>query len=265
MTDLVEIPKNTELVMRPLLTPKELIARQKELATMIQEGLTKGIDYGVIPGTTGGKPTLLKPGAEKLCLIYGLMADYSISDSTVDHTIEIGWENKYGKRGTAVGLYRYVYKCTLRDRTGRAVASGEGVCSSLESKYCSRPKDVENTILKMAQKRALVAATLNAFGLSGEFTQDLDDQANESQSAAARAQPAGFDPSLKTHQDWFINEMEKRGITDERWDAIAKKIKGLSKEKLKPKLDEIINAQENPAEIVASDDLESIPSLDFKS
>ncbi len=248
MTELVELPKApSELMMRPLLTPKELLARQKELATMIQDGLTKGIDYGVIPGTTGGKPTLLKPGAEKLCLVYGLMADYSISDSTVDHSIEIGWENKYGKRGTAVGLYRYVYKCTLRDRTGRAVASGEGVCSSLESKYCSRPKDVENTILKMAQKRALVAATLNAFGLSGEFTQDLDDQAHDSEKAppATRAQPAGFDPSVKTHQDWFIAEMEKRGVDHDRWDEIAKKIRGLSRDKLKPKLDEMFYAQEN--------------------
>ena len=35
--------------------------------------------------------------------------------------------------------------------------------------------DLANTILKMAQKRALVAATLIATGLSDYFTQDLDD------------------------------------------------------------------------------------------
>ena len=35
--------------------------------------------------------------------------------------------------------------------------------------------DLTNTILKMAQKRALVAATLIATGLSDYFTQDLDD------------------------------------------------------------------------------------------
>lgn len=242
MNELVEASRGTAVAayepMRPLLTPKELIARQKELATMIQEGLTKGVDYGVIPGTTS-KPTLLKPGAEKLCLIYGIMADYSISDSTVDHLIEIGWE-KYGKRGTSVGLYRYVYKCTLRDRSGRAVASGEGVCSSLESKYCTRPKDVENTILKMAQKRALVAATLNAFGLSGEFTQDLDDHETQ-QPAAPRPQPTGFDPSVKAHQDWFIKYMTERGVGDERWDEIAKSVKGLPRESLKAEIEKILS------------------------
>jgi hypothetical protein len=40
---------------------------------MIQrELMTKDEDYGVIPGTD--KPTILKPGAEKLCAVYGLRA-----------------------------------------------------------------------------------------------------------------------------------------------------------------------------------------------
>ena len=33
--------------------------------------MVKGEDYGVIPGT-GSKPTLLKPGAEKLCVLFKL-------------------------------------------------------------------------------------------------------------------------------------------------------------------------------------------------
>jgi endogenous inhibitor of DNA gyrase (YacG/DUF329 family) len=36
--------------------------------------MTEDEDYGVIPGTK--KPTLLKPGAEKLCAFYGLVATY---------------------------------------------------------------------------------------------------------------------------------------------------------------------------------------------
>jgi hypothetical protein len=38
-----------------------------------------------------------------------------------------------------------------------------------------RIMDLANTILKMADKRALVAATINATGVSDLFTQDLDD------------------------------------------------------------------------------------------
>src|SRR5688572_15251827 len=34
----------------------------------------EGEDYGVIPGTK--KPTLLKPGAEKICNVYGLVPSF---------------------------------------------------------------------------------------------------------------------------------------------------------------------------------------------
>jgi hypothetical protein len=62
--------------------------------------------------------------------------------------------------------------------------------------------DVENTILKMADKRALVAATLLATGCSDIFTQDIDDfgQAPEPEpqatppAAARRSQPVARVP-----------------------------------------------------------------------
>src|SRR5690606_11474960 len=75
---------------------------------------------------------------------------------------------------TSLGLYRYVYKCRIV-RNGQTIAEGVGTCSTLESKYIDRPRDCENTVCKMAQKRAFVAATLHAFGLSDRFTQDIED------------------------------------------------------------------------------------------
>ena len=55
------------------------VGRQR--VEMVQrELMDKKVDYGVIPGTD--KPTLLKPGAEKLCLMYGLVATF---DPVLEH------------------------------------------------------------------------------------------------------------------------------------------------------------------------------------
>lgn len=78
------------------------------------------------------------------------------------------------------GFYRYRMSCVLIHReTGAVVGIGVGSCSSIESKYASRPNDLENTILKMAKKRCFVDAVLTAYALSDRFTQDLDDMPRE--------------------------------------------------------------------------------------
>lgn len=53
--------------------------------------------------------------------------------------------------------------------------------------------DIENTILKMADKRALVAATLIATGCSDIFTQDVEDM------GAASPEPAEEHPPAQAH------------------------------------------------------------------
>lgn len=55
------------------------------------------------------------------------------------------------------------------------MGTGIGSCSSMESKYLRTPRDFDNTILKMAKKRALVDATLSTLGMSDRFTQDVED------------------------------------------------------------------------------------------
>jgi hypothetical protein len=157
--------------------------------------MTEGKDYGVIPGT-GTKPTLLKPGAEKLCSLFGLFPDFETLKEIED----------FDK-----GLFFYREKCTLY-RNGEPIASGVGSCNSKEKKYRYRnvyeskasdeekakavsvetrtgkygpykvykienpePFELVNTIDKMAQKRALVAATLIATNASEFFTQDIED------------------------------------------------------------------------------------------
>ncbi len=56
------------------------------------------------------------------------------------------------------------------------VGEGEGCCNSMEGKYQKQKHrifDLTNTICKIAQKRALVAAVLSSCGASQFFTQIL--------------------------------------------------------------------------------------------
>jgi hypothetical protein len=130
------------------------------LVRSVKAQMQKDIDYGVIPGTS--KPTLLKPGAEKLCRLFNLRPSYELIQSVAD----------FDKP-----LFHYHYRCVLY-RSGEMVGQGDGCCNSMEVKYQKqkhRIYDLTNTICKIAQKRALVAAVLSSCGASEFFTQDLDD------------------------------------------------------------------------------------------
>lgn len=199
-------------VPRLVATPGEMVERHKELTELIKTALEEGRDYGKIPGTN--KATLLKPGAERIAVAFGCYPRYTIVESEVDHDRQVEYEDMEwrdtkdkptkevanrlkaqgkgrwrkkngdwvwqvpGEQVTRVvqGLYRYVIECQLVSRqTGAVMGSGIASCSSMEPKYISRPRALENTVLKMSEKRALVAAVLNTFGLSDRFTQDLED------------------------------------------------------------------------------------------
>lgn len=174
----------TALLM-PAAQAGDIIRAHEALTEIIAQALVSGRDYGKVTGID--KPFLFKPGAERLSGAYGLYPSYEIIEKEIDHdrdnTIkEKVWNNKFkGDKsftwgeGKSQGLYRYVIKCTLRVRGSNvAVAEGIGSCSTMEDKYISRPRNLENTALKMAEKRAYIAATLHAFALSDRFSQDED-------------------------------------------------------------------------------------------
>lgn len=124
-------------------------------------GTTDG-DYGVIPGC-GPKPVLLQPGSDKLCRLCGLYPDFEITASTITES-----------------LIRYVVKCILKNRNGEFMASGHGSCNSAEFKWRrarrdASPYEQDNTLLKMARKRAYMAAVITATRLHHKFTQDIED------------------------------------------------------------------------------------------
>lgn len=130
------------------------------LQNFVKELMIPNIDYGLIPKCD--KPCLFKPGAEKLCDIFGFSKQVEILNRIED------WEK---------GLFHYEVKVLLTNkRTGIIEAEGIGSCNNRERKFKNQDSfSIINTILKMSKKRAFIDAVLSATRSSGIFTQDIED------------------------------------------------------------------------------------------
>lgn len=164
------------------------MAKIQQMQNVVKKTLKKGHDFGEVPGTS--KPTLLKPGGEKICMLFGLNPEYEFLQTTEDYDKE---------------FFSYNIRCTLF-RNRQPVAQGVGSCNSKEKKYrfvnvdtipetyigqseeytdkygrvrykINNPDicSLVNTILKMAKKRAFIDAVLQVASLSEVFTQDIED------------------------------------------------------------------------------------------
>ena len=153
--------------------------RLQQLQQFISEFMKPGVDYGIVPGTD--KPTLLKPGAEKLCEIYGFSKWIEILHQTEDYDRP---------------LFAYTVKVRLVSKTaGFTEAEGVGAANSREKKFAKQDAfTIQNTLLKMAKKRALVDAVLSATRSSGLFTQDMEDLELPQPIAAPKPQPSAAAP-----------------------------------------------------------------------
>lgn len=99
--------------------PVETIKHQIQvIQEVMAQAMVKDTHYGVIPGC-GDKPTLLKAGAEKLCLTFRLSPTYTVTKT------ELGG-----------GHREYEVRCTLTHiPSGQVFGEGVGICSTHESKY----------------------------------------------------------------------------------------------------------------------------------
>lgn len=215
---------------------------QERIKRIKQELMEEDAHYGLIPGTK--KPTLLKPGAEVLCSIYSLRADFI-------PTVEAG-------DGTTAPHLRVTMRCELHlgDTAGPVVAVGYGSANSWERKHRYRrgertcpkcgvvgqiikgkeeygggwlcwkskggcgakwadgapeieaqqagdvqnpdPYDLENTLIKMAKKRAHIDAALTGTASSDLFTQDLDDGGPSEKDHAPQPKATTTKPDAKS-------------------------------------------------------------------
>ena len=254
-------------VFLPAMSMEVALSRRAAIVEFTRRIMVRDQDFGEIPGTN--KPTLLKPGAEKLCNFFGLEPEFTPVVEDIDWT---------GAQHAGEVFCYARYRCRLL-REGRVVGVGEGSCNSWEAKYryrwveqvpehvdrarlpkrvvrrtlcefdfaieraetagaygkpaehwqrfrdairtgtarqvekftrrgksvaweidvdtalCRIPNpdvaDAVNTVQKMAQKRALVAATLIATSASEFFTQDVEDADIDPRNIETTSHPSG--------------------------------------------------------------------------
>ena len=102
-----------------------MVSTYKRMRSFIQKVMDKDTDFGEIPGTN--KPTLYKPGAEKLQRFFGFS-----TTTTLSHADE-KWEVPV--TATSFPLFQYRYTTTVFAPNGKVLATCDGLCSSYESKY----------------------------------------------------------------------------------------------------------------------------------
>lgn len=159
---------------------KENITRMNEIRGLIdgyiQQNLVPGTDYGEIKTDKfTSKPSLFKPGSEKMCTLFQLKARFKRDDET--------WEMAGKPQGT------FFYVCELIDGNGNIWGEGRGAEAA-----GSKSRDV-NAAIKIAEKRAQVDAVLRVFALSERFTQDIEDMPDQTVST----KPA---PAVNTKIPW---------------------------------------------------------------
>jgi hypothetical protein len=179
-----------------VMTPDDARALDEQVRRCTEAVLREGTDYGVIPGTNGEK-TLWRPGAQKLLQWFGL--GYSCD------RIEVERDDDGRKHGIT-------YKCTvarrLPDGTLDIKATCEGTADYDETKFYKSAEQVQreaetrerawaeqykrpprptywqglpeyrapwNTLMKRAQKRAIVGAVNDATAAGGIFADREED------------------------------------------------------------------------------------------
>jgi hypothetical protein len=228
---------------RLLMDPDEARAQDQALRAAMQAVLTEGTDYGTIPGTD--KPSLYKPGAEKLLQWFGF-----------GHRMERAETERDG--GSRVGV---TYRCTvikaMPDGREITVAVCEGYAGYDEERFFSTAEDARakaerkeranasryerpvnkgkwehitddyrapwNSVIKMAQKRALVGAALQATSASTLFTQDMEDAPRQdSPEASAAGVLAGIAMALIKTLPAGVRHGLDRWCRDQGWPGPSK-------------------------------------------
>lgn len=216
-----------------------VLAQVKLIQDVMHQTMKDGEHYGVIPGTK--KPTLYKPGAEKLCLTFRMSQDYQVlqqiqQPDLISYTVRCILthiptgqiiSSGMGACNTREEKYRWEYKLTPTEeavpkayweakkagnnqemkrmigdgrRPMKSEETGQWVIATAEKVENTNAWDYDNTVLKMACKRALTAAVLNGTAASDIFTQDVEDDDGRRQEAEAAEEQGLKRPAAKTSE-----------------------------------------------------------------
>lgn len=198
-------PTETDLILQEW-TPEQLqeaIEREHKMRSLViayyKQAMKAGHHYYNLPGQENHKPALGKEGALNLFSLFKVTPSPEEPKETYEEN------GHYSVRSRVL---------IISNRSGAVVATGDGLCTTRESKYAYRwawptevpahvdkeklerkewegkdnrrfvkyklPNedlaDLYNTVLKMSAKRALVDAALKLPLVSELFTQDLEEQ-----------------------------------------------------------------------------------------
>ena len=231
----------TAVAASPLDLPAEVfragLDRRREnraaLMDWVRAALVENVDFGRIHvvskdkcragrncknPTHFSKPSLFKPGAEKICGMLGVTVHYPTLHDYEQAALH------------GVQLVHVIVRCELHDVAGRVIADGVGA-RSLKQDY----GDI-NKALKMAEKSAHIDATLRMAGLSEVFTQDVEDMAHGKDVEKAPANAPGDQAQDGTQGGASAQSQERAArITDAQHRRLEARIAqlGLDRERVK--------------------------------
>lgn len=187
-----------------------MLANRAHIVEKLKPILIEGVDVYSLPGMN--KPSLGKPGAEKLAAIFGLNGKFEVDKETMEaigatangkpyiafvcNLMANGRVKGQGRGATVIewerNNYRMVFeqefnsiKDTLKEGEWKGPLQGVSKSSGKPYTYW-KVKDTPvmdplalNKAIKMAQKSAFVDAVIRATGMSDLFTQDLEDMSKD--------------------------------------------------------------------------------------
>lgn len=130
---------------------EENIKRRELVYNLIEQNFKEGIDYGPAD-QRNHKPTLLKPGAEKVCGWFNTHPEWEVDTDT--------WKMLGEPKSTVC----YICKI-IENSTGFTIGTGRGA-----ETVGNKGRDI-NKAIKNAEKTSIVDAALWTFSLSERFTQ----------------------------------------------------------------------------------------------
>lgn len=210
---------------------ERVIAQTHAIQRCMQAVMKSGTHFGVIEGTD--KPTLFQPGADKLCVLFWLRPEFRVTERAFrdDYIMyEVTCVLKHRKTGEEWGEgvgaansreKKYIAQTTQRScptckkpTIFRSKRDGGWFCWEKKGGCGAQFKpdnqdivnqtdgvakqeavhDLQNNLLKMAAKRAKVAAILSATAASDIFTQDLEDLEEQMYGGGEDPSPAAASP-----------------------------------------------------------------------
>lgn len=193
-------------------------ANRAALMEWVRSAMVEGTDYGKIHVVGWSKckagkdcqnpahfskPSLFKPGAEKICGMLGVTVRYPTLPD-------------YEKAALAgANLAQIIIRCEILDASGRVVADGVG------ARVIAQDNGDINKALKMAEKSAHIDATLRMAGLSEVFTQDIEDmqqrrEAESIQQAETDLSNVGFVGITKEQHRQLEDKIKTLGLDRQR-------------------------------------------------